>query len=184
MNGHVWKNWESVAAIEWARFVSELSRKVETAERATFLVVEGFLLLATTESQALFDAVIHLKISKEECWRRRRDRAIGMRHLPPGLGENKNYEVLETYVTKDADVDAMRTEAAKTYSEEGELAWLRMYFEEVIWPASAEQAEKVSQLAKRGFPILEVSADDPPGRRAWKLVNFPTCLGFVRNLAP
>ena len=51
-------------------------------------------------------------------------------HTPQG--ENTNYEVLDVYVLSDADRKAFLSAAAARHAAtDGELAWLRLYFEEV-----------------------------------------------------
>jgi len=185
INGHVWKDWESIASIDWPAYLNAVAKEKADKKCPPYLVVEGFLLLATPESQALFDAVIHVKLSKEECWHRRRHRAQSMSHLPPGFATeeepDRNYEVLETYVKSDADKDAILAEAAQRYPEEGDLAWLRMYFEEVVWPASELQSAEVTQLGSRDIPVKELDAQIPKGPKAWKLENFPPCVTFVHE---
>jgi len=178
---HVWKDWESISAIDWEELVDGVEKAKVDPTCPKYIVVEGFLLLAKPESRALFDAVVEVPISKEECWRRRRGRAEGMSHLPPGFStseEEKNYEILETYVRSDADRDAMHAEAKKRYPEEGELAWLRMYFEEVVWPATLAQADESAELERSGLPVLRIDAGAPPGKEEWKKANIPRAFEF------
>ena len=51
----------------------------------------------------------------------------------------RSYEVLETYVQSAVDREALVATAAAAYEAEGPLAWLRMYFDEVVWPVAEAQ---------------------------------------------
>lgn len=187
-SGHVWKDWESTSSIDWEGLVEGIQRAKAQPMCPKYLVVEGFLLLAKPESRALFDAVVEVSISKDECWRRRRARAEKMGHLPPGFStseEEKNYEVLETYVQSNVDQDAIHAEATSRYPDQGNLAWLRMYFEEVVWPASVEQADESAKLSAGGLPVLRIDANTPAGKEEWKAANVPRSVEFCsRVLAP
>lgn len=183
VHGRVWKDWESVDAIDWHSFTTAVEKARRDPACPTYIVIEGFLLLATPESRALFDATINVKLSKEECWRRRRGRAEKMKGLPPGFSsgeEEKNYEVLETYVKTDADRGAFLATAAARYPDEGELAWLRLYFDEVVWPA-AEDQQNALEACRGSLPVLELNADIPTGKEEWREAHFPAALNFVRQ---
>lgn len=183
VNGRVWKDWESVDSIDWSSFVWAVKKARADPQCPKYLVVEGFLLLATPESRELFDAVVDVKLSKDECWKRRKGRAESMQHLPPGFSvsddDPKNYEVLQTYVKSNATESEFSSAAVAQFAAEGDLAWLRLYFEEVIWPAAEEQ-QKAS--AACGLPMLQLDACVPEGKEAWQEANFPKALDFVRNL--
>ena len=85
--------------------------------------------------QALFDGVIAVGVPRDECWARRKARALAMAHLPPGFSnsesDEKNYEVVGSYVLSTADTAAVTAAAAEHAPEDGRLAWLRLYFDEV-----------------------------------------------------
>ena len=49
--------------------------------------------LARPASAELYDAIVSIEITKDVAWERRKGRALSMAHLPPGTGENTNYEV-------------------------------------------------------------------------------------------
>mmetsp|Transcript_44998 Transcript_44998/g.89121 ORF Transcript_44998/g.89121 Transcript_44998/m.89121 type:complete len:272 (-) Transcript_44998:83-898(-) len=180
-----WKDWESEAAIDWEGFVQKVRHVAEEPGCPHLIVVEGFLLMAHPQSRALFDAAVHVTLSKEECWQRRRSRAESMAHLPPGFSsseEERNYEVLETYVLSNADHSLFLEEAAKRFPDEGNLAWLRLYFEEVIWPAASEQQVGASAFEATGRPILRVDGEEPRGREAWEQARAAEVLTFATSL--
>jgi hypothetical protein len=180
-NGHIWKDWESVDAMHWENFVDAIMKAKHHPDSPKYIVVEGFLALAKPETRSLFDAAIDFRLTKEECWKRRKARAREMAVHPPGFSnrdEQRNYEVLETYVKSHAVHLAFRDAAAIYEAEDGELAWLRMYFEEMIWPAAIQQNEEI-QKAESQLPVLHVDATDPPGNENWKEYHFPKCLEFV-----
>ena len=66
-------------------FCISSSADEEAKAGGKFVVVEGFQLLATQESSALFDGVISIDLPSAECWSRRKARASAMAHLPPGF---------------------------------------------------------------------------------------------------
>merc|ERR1712054_64367 len=140
-----WKDWESIDSIDWKAFLEALKEAKEDKDGPAYIIVEGFLLLATEESCKLFDAVIDVRLTKEECWKRRRSRAAAMQRLPPGFSngeDERNYEVLWTYTKSDADHAKFREAAAAQFPLEGELDWLRLYMEEVLGPAAEAQQER------------------------------------------
>lgn len=50
--------------------------------------------------------------------------------------------MLEVYTQEAANRADYIKKAAEAYGEDdGELAWLRLYFEEVVWPAAENQIE-------------------------------------------
>ena len=93
--GRVWKDWESTDAILWPEFMAGVASAIDLAMGKTqpVVVVEGFLLLARPASAELYDAIVSIEITKDVAWERRKGRALSMAHLPPGTGENTNYEV-------------------------------------------------------------------------------------------
>jgi hypothetical protein len=176
-----WKDWESSTAIDWEKYCRELKSVQEDPLCPAYVVVEGFLLMDRPESRALFDIVIDIDISKEEAWARRKSRAQKMAHLPPGFSDGefeRNYEVLESYVLSNAALDVYRSEALAKYPEEGDLAWLRMYFEEVIWPMAMQQRKKMESVS---VPYLRIQAEDPPGKDAWEEAKVQEVVQFVKN---
>jgi len=183
VGGRTWKDWESTASIDWDGLIQAVRRAAHEPTCPPYLIVEGFLLLAMPESRALFDAAIIIELSKSESWRRRRGRAESMAHLPPGLSnsaEAKNYEVLETYVRSDADRAAFNQVAAERYCSDGPLAWLHLYFEEVLWPAAEEQRVGLADVMK-GTPVLRLDGDTPEGKEAWQDARLPEAVGFLRQ---
>eukprot|EP00930_Biecheleria_cincta_P075943 TRINITY_DN63139_c0_g1_i1.p1 TRINITY_DN63139_c0_g1~~TRINITY_DN63139_c0_g1_i1.p1 ORF type:complete len:276 (+),score=55.53 TRINITY_DN63139_c0_g1_i1:30-830(+) len=183
--GHVWKNWESVDSVDWTAFIAEVRRRALAPDCPKYLVVEGFLNLATEESRALFDAAIDVRLSASECWCRRASRARSMAHLPPGFSEGdeeRNYEVLETYLPSAADRAAIDKMACERYPGEGNLAWLRMYFDEVLWPAAEEEQLKLDQI--KGLPVLALDAVKPEGKKEWQEKRFPEAMEFLRKECP
>merc|ERR1711953_1451677 len=106
-----------------------------------------------------------------------------MKHLPPGMStgeEQRNYEVPMMYLRSTDDLDTFSATAKEKYPEDGDLAFLRQYFDEVIWPAALEQqrvAEKVD------IPKLRIHAGDPPGKEAWIKASIDKAADFVRKLS-
>lgn len=179
-DGRVWKNWESPDAILWPEFIASVLAAKESSLHSV-IVVEGFQLLARTESVRLFDAVVSINITKDEAWERRKGRALSMAHLPPGAGENTNYEVLEVY-TRDGDDRSTFTEVAEArYSDDGPLAWLRLYFEECVWPAAQSNDHLIDQLPCT-LPVLQLDGCDPAGSEAWAAAKLPEVVAFVQAL--
>jgi hypothetical protein len=179
-DGRVWKDWESPDAILWPDFISSVRAATENSQHSV-IVVEGFQLLARPASVQLFDAVVSIEITKNEAWKRRKGRALSMAHLPPGAGENTNYEVLEVY-TRDEDDSGAFTEVAEAlYSDEGRLAWLRLYFEECVWPAAQRNHHLIESLP-RTLPVLKLDAGEPVGSEAWAAAKLPEVVAFVQAL--
>lgn len=158
--------------------------------RTIFIVVEGFQLCARDETRSLLDVIVALDLPKAECFQRRKSRALSMSHLEPGFAEpggpDKNYEVPDTYIfgeegseARSAAHDAVRAAAAAsvTCAEEGDYAWLRLYFEEVVWP----EAERTREDYKCGKPTLSIDASTPPGREEWLDYWTPQASAFVRD---
>lgn len=182
VDGHVWKDWESSRSIDWQGLAQAVRKAAQERPCPPYIIVEGFLLLAAPESSALFDAAVMVELSKEECWRRRGARAECMAHLPPGFStteEERNYEVLETYVRSDADHASLLAEAAQRYPDEGSLAWLRWYFEDVIWATAMEQQAKSASFAHDGLPVARLDADTPSGKELWLQTRLPEAVVFL-----
>merc|ERR1719313_1626245 len=125
-SGAVWKDWESVEGVDWVALAGAV-RELQS-QKAEFVVVEGFRLFARPEIRELFDAAVVIDVSEEETWKRRLARAKSMAHLPPGAGENTNYEVVEVYTRPGPE-----REAALNLSQNhlqarahGSYAWLRL----------------------------------------------------------
>merc|ERR1719498_1797774 len=98
-----------------------------------------------------------------------------------------NYEVLETYTfgngeAKAAAMDTARAAAAASAvcAEEGVDAWLRLYFEEMVWPEAERQQE---DLFKCSVPMLSIDASKPCGKAEWLGKNMPEAAAFVREAA-
>lgn len=160
-----------------------------------FVVVEGFQLLASAASTALFDGVIAVGVPRDECWARRKARALAMAHLPPGFSnsesDEKNYEVVGSYVLSTADTAAVTAAAAEHAPEDGRLAWLRLYFDEVIWPAAVAQAEHTRQyeasMSPRTGPVpgdggksfMRLDGCDPVGKDPWLDASVGKALAFA-----
>lgn len=155
VDGRHWKNWEAANSMNW----SALQEAIEEEKRKGGLVfVEGFLLFVEPTILQFADAVIHIEISKEECWFRRRERAIGMQHLPKKASSGEtNYEIIEVYTKRDDEMRLkIQNESRKRYPEDGDLAWLHLYFEDVLWPMACEY-----------------NSEPPPGSMVVKSEDFP-----------
>eukprot|EP00747_Dinoflagellata_sp_TGD_P170880 gnl/TRDRNA2_/TRDRNA2_203607_c0_seq1.p1 gnl/TRDRNA2_/TRDRNA2_203607_c0~~gnl/TRDRNA2_/TRDRNA2_203607_c0_seq1.p1 ORF type:complete len:313 (+),score=47.19 gnl/TRDRNA2_/TRDRNA2_203607_c0_seq1:105-1043(+) len=186
VDGHLWKDWETADAIDWDSQVKDIQEMIERhrSDRRRFLVVEGFLLFDKPESRALFDIAIVMDISKEEAWRRRLARAQSMLGLPEGIGENTNYEVLPTYITSDVDAEERLAIAKAKYPAEGDYAWLKMYFEDVIWPAAQQHKEKAQLVMKgMGIPVKTVSASGYANEEEWMVNTVRVCKTFANRAA-
>lgn len=178
--GRVWKDWESPDAILWPEFLASVRDAMENRAQAV-IVVEGFQLLARPASAQLFDAVVSIEVTKDEAWARRKGRALSMAHLPPGAGDNTNYEVLEVYTRDEDDRGAFAKVAEAQHSDEGTLAWLRLYFEECVWPAAQSNEKLVGQLPT-SLPVLKLDGCEPAGSEAWAATRLPEVVAFVQAL--
>lgn len=187
---------------------SKVSKQQGTGRR--FVVVEGFQLLGAAQGAALFDGIVNVEVPREVSWRRRLARARSMAHLPPGFSmpgeEERNYEVLDSYVLSDSDKDAVRgiaraaspsrtgghariskaegEEEEGGRDDEGELAWLHLYFDEVVWTAAEVQKADVARFqqealahsvmrdtmgvanVKRRVFFLNIDGCDPLGKKS------------------
>jgi len=169
VDGRHWKNWEAANSMNW----SALQEAIEEEKRKGGLVfVEGFLLFVEPTILKFADAVIQIEITKEECWFRRRERAIvysfcqkafnthpdGMQHLPKKAGSGEtNYEIIEVYTKNDEEMRLkIQNESRRRYPEDGDLAWLHLYFEDVLWPMACEY-----------------HSESPPGSMIVKSEDFP-----------
>ena len=179
----MWKDWESPQAIRWPQYLASVRDTIAAAtrKRQRIVVVEGFLLLAHPESAKLLDAVVSIEITKGVAWARRKGRALSMAHLPPGAGENTNYEVLEVYTREGDDRSRFSAVAARLYPEERGLAWLRLYFEECVWPAALSQ-QRMAAALPQDVPVLRLDGDVPEGSQAWAAARVPEVVAFVQRV--
>ena len=109
-----------------------------------------------------------------------------MAHLPPGCGEPgvSNYEVRGTYTTAAADRPGITAAATEAFgAEEGAaLAWLRLYFEEVVWPAAESQLARVEALSKaEPHKVYRTDGCTPAGTAVWAAARLPEAAEFVRG---
>ena len=74
-----------------------------------------------------------------------------------------------TYVLSDADHAAYYGAAQEAYGgEHGEYDWLRLYFEEVIWPTAEEQLGRISAFSSRDDArLLRLDVSDSPEKEEW-----------------
>merc|ERR1712007_300804 len=135
------------------------------------------------ELHRLLDVIIVLDISKEECWRRRVGRARGMAHMPPGIGDaDTNYEVPQTYTLTGEDLNGLQVEAQKTCNADGDLACLRFYFEDVLWPAAERHPSAAlggGTGAKSTLRVLRLDGANPPSQEAWLAEHLQAIVTFV-----
>jgi len=187
------KNWDTREAIDFpacaAKIREEKAAALELARaenRTVFLVVEGFQLCAHEETRDFLDVIVELRVPKTVAWQRRRSRALSMRHLPAGLGDDMNYEVPDTYVFgaegSEARAQALvslqdAAMASEICAQEGDEAWLRFYFEEVVWP----EAERSLEDNQCGKPILSIDASLPHGKEEWLAAWLPQAAAFIRE---
>ena len=84
--------------------------------------------------------------------------------------------------TREGDDRTRFTSAARAqYSNEGTLAWLRLYFEEVVWPSAQVQLAAVGSLPGT-VPVLRLDGCKPEGGTAWAKAKVPEVLQFVQSL--
>ena len=170
-----WKNWEAGHCIDWGAFVAALRAEVAT-HGAPLVVVEGFLLLERADVRAMLDECVCIRVSKEVAWRRRLARAISMASGEKDASGMDNYEVLATYarpaehaaVHADAQRAVERAGAEVVYPTDGGLGaargafdWLRLYFDEVVWPFAQEAAARVDERTEPRPRVHEVDGDAP-----------------------
>jgi len=184
-DGHAWKDWETPKSVDWTAFATAIA-DAKAKSTSPYLVVEGFQLCANPEILSLIDVVVVLDLPKADCWDRRKSRALSMRHLEPGVGDNKNYEVLKTYIFGEEEEariaeEAVRAAAAAGYSDDGDDAWLRLYFEEMVWPEAQRQRQDLSHVHDRGIPVLPLEASTPVGKEEWLAQRMPEAAAFVRR---
>ena len=101
--------------------------------------------------------------------------------LRAGAGENTNYEVLEVYTREGDDRSHFGSAAKAQYSNEGSLAWLRLYFEEVVWPEAQKQQAMAGNLSS-GVPVLLLDGCQTEGPEAWASARVLEVEQFVQLL--
>lgn len=188
------KDWDTSDAIDFPGCGAAIrDAKAEAMERAkaenktVYLVVEGFQLCAHEETRSLLDVIVELRLPKAQAWQRRLRRALSMRHLRAGLGDDMNYEVPDTYVFGEEGSEARALArdsmqaaamASEICAQEGDEAWLRFYFEEVVWP----EAERSLEDNQCGKPILSIDASSPAGKEEWLATRLPQAADFVHQI--
>jgi len=175
-----WKNWESARCVDWQQFASKLRAKIAVhAGHTPYIVVEGFLLLEDAATASLFDLVICIDVGEQVAWQRRLSRALAMAAGSEDTLGMGNYEQLSSYAVP-SDHLAIRTDAAAAVAAHGTAAiyprpgdsaartavdlsggagtydWLRLYFEEVIWPEAQQVRQRVEARRAAGEVRLHV----------------------------
>lgn len=188
VNGHNWRDWETPEGMDYAKLIQHVQTHVQTSKsdptQDRCLVIEGFSLFAKEESSKLFDLAIHVDIDKETAWNRRLQRAQGMSHLPGGMGDPNyvNYEVIQNYA-KDEDKDVILADAKKLYPEDGDYAWLHMYFDEVIWPTAIEQHNiAMSHINNLRLPWKSIPSSDETRKDEWMKENGNVLAQWVKSV--
>ena len=173
-NRRAWKNWESRQCIDWQQFLDKLQAKIEIHKGYTpFIIIEGFLLLEDDTAAAMCDHVVSIDIPKEIAWQRRLARALQMAAGEQDASGMDNYERLPVYAVPE-DFEAIGEDAAKLVTRlgkkrvfpradealepgesdlskaAGSYDWLRLYFEEVIWPEATRVQETVQRRHRSG----------------------------------
>ena len=170
--GREWKNWESAACVDWQQFLDKLQAKVEVHKGYTpFIIIEGFLVLEAPSVVAMCNDVVSIEVSAEVAWQRRLARALAMAAGERDASGMDNYERLPVYAVED-DFEAIRVAGAEAVRKSGgasavypaapdavaeadlrgaagEYDWLRLYFEEVIWPEAEAVRRRVHELGTR-----------------------------------
>jgi hypothetical protein len=95
--------------------------------------------------------------------------------------------VLPVYVLSDADLPRYQSAAmARHGAAEGPtLAWLRLYFEEVVAPAAQAQRRLLDATERRGgggCQLLRVDGESPAGAEEWADARVPEVVAFVTSL--
>lgn len=105
------------------------------------------------------DVLVFINVDEDVAWERRLARAKWLAGVDPnGTGNDqdgtKNYEILSVY-TKPEDEQAAREAGESAHPEDGNLAWLHLYFDQVVLPSSRAQLAKAKQLILSGkIPVL------------------------------
>ena len=205
-----WKNWESSRCVNWAQFVSKLRAKIAVhAGHTPFIVVEGFLLLEDAETAALVDDVICIDVGEEVAWQRRLSRALAMAARASDASGMGNYEQLSSYAVAD-DHARIRADAAEAVAARGvghtyprardaaahtasdlsgaagEYDWLRLYFDEVIWPEAREVRRRVEARRAAGdvrLHVVDGEAAEPELETATRRIIAGACHELVAQLS-
>eukprot|EP00908_Phaeocystis_cordata_P019407 Transcript_30916.p1 GENE.Transcript_30916~~Transcript_30916.p1 ORF type:complete len:441 (-),score=181.40 Transcript_30916:58-1380(-) len=168
--GRLWKNWESQLCINWPQFLRKLRAKIAVHSGYTpYIVVEGFLLLEHPAALEMCDHVVSIEVSKEVAWQRRLSRALAMARGAQDASGMDNYERLDVYALE-RDFARIRADAAAAVARlgagtvfprahdaaartctdlsvaAGAYDWLRLYFEEVIWPEALQVQRHVEEV--------------------------------------
>jgi hypothetical protein len=138
------------------------------------IIAEGFLLLEDPTTADLIDHVIEITVGKEIAWQRRLKRALHMARAgnkngewPEGVANPDNYEQLHYYAMKEdvLSIQADAHAAASVIGPEliypqqnhvgidlsvatGEYDWMRLYFDELVWPSAARVSARVQELKR------------------------------------
>lgn len=174
-----WKNWESPQCVNWPAFLRKLSATIDIHTGFTpYIVVEGFLLLENAEAASLCDHVISIQVGKEHAWQRRLARAKAMAAGTKDASGMDNYEILPVYAVE-AEYDAIGKDGSDNVTKRGgrpfvypaaheaeaktqvDLStahgphpngydWLRLYFDEVVWPEAEGVERNVNRLREGG----------------------------------
>ena len=103
--------------------------------------------------------------------------------------------MLDTYVFSDSDREAVKKAASLHSGVDENLAWLHLYFDEVIWPASERQKADVSKFAAaavqtpggegsgRNKYFMRIDGLDPKEKEAWVPASVNTAVAFARSSA-
>ena len=172
VKGRVWKNWETCEAVDF----EELVRRIEDEKKrgkSKVILVEGHLISRCPKlMKEIFDGLIYVDIDAETQWERRYARAKDLAKKYPnkeGMGMDTNYEVLPVYAFPE-DREKIQVDAKKQHGKNfGKLAWLRMYFEDVLWPSTESicKASKLFQVAADKGTFLEIKATNDCTKEEW-----------------
>jgi len=185
--GRAWKNWEEPRCVDWPLFLSKLRAKIAIHSGSTpYIVVEGFLLLEHAAAAGLLDHVVSIEVGKECAWQRRLKRALQMAAGSQDASGMENYEQIHFYATEDdyasvhadgaaavarlgeavvyprAGAEGAKTDADLSHAA-GAYDWLRLYFDEVIWPEAAKVRRHVDEARASGrIKVHVVDGEVPP----------------------
>ena len=101
----------------------------------------------------IFDAMIFIDIDEKTQWKRRLRRARDLAKQYPdkeGMGMDTNYEVLPVYAFVEDRERIEREVKNRRYGEDfGNLGWLKLYFDDVLWPSTClEQFENITLVSR------------------------------------
>ena len=173
VNGRVWKDPQSLDTVDLER----LCGAVEMA-REPFVIVEGLRVFECRQLRALLDAAVVIRLPKAEAWARRKQRVAASANPQPGVSDEELSRILlDQHVASDVSKGPLVAEATSQYPEEEPWSWLRLHFEDVLWPAVESQQSEL--LTQSGIAVLDLNDCDPVGKHEWLRQRTSGAAGFI-----